>query len=67
MCGGRRSTRNGHIRYHLSEMTILDQGRLEAAACRCYGADPHAYDEILVHDRSSFMCAAAQSARQIGA
>jgi hypothetical protein len=28
----------GLIRYHCDEITVLDRGCLEAAACRCYGA-----------------------------
>ena len=67
MCGVRRSTRNGLIRYHLGEIAILDRGRLQAAACSCYDADPNVYDGILVHDHPASMCDAVQSTRQIGA
>jgi CRP-like cAMP-binding protein len=36
--------RNGVIRYHRGEITVLDRGGLEAAACSCFAADRRAYD-----------------------
>ena len=39
--------RDGLIRYHRGELTVLDRGGLEAAACSCYALDQQAYaDEI---------------------
>lgn len=35
--------RNGLIRYHRGELTVLDRPALEAAACACYRADQKAY------------------------
>ena len=40
--------RNGLIRYHRGEITVLDRAGLEAAACSCYAADQEAYDGTLV-------------------
>jgi len=40
--------RNGLIRYHRGEITVLDRAGLEAAACSCYAADREAYDGTLV-------------------
>lgn len=37
----------GLIRYHRGEITVLDRGGLEAAACSCYAADRDAYGRIL--------------------
>jgi CRP-like cAMP-binding protein len=36
--------RDGLIRYHRGDITVLDRAGLEAAACSCYAADRHAYD-----------------------
>ena len=38
---------SGLIRYHRGEMTVLDRGGLEAAACACYAKDSLAYAEQL--------------------
>jgi CRP-like cAMP-binding protein len=35
--------RDGVIRYHRGEITVLDRPALEAAACSCYAADRQAY------------------------
>jgi CRP-like cAMP-binding protein len=35
------------IVYRRGEMTVLDRGGLEAAACACYAADRHAYTDLL--------------------
>jgi hypothetical protein len=35
------------IYYTRGVITVLDRGRLEAAACGCYLADKMAYDRIL--------------------
>jgi CRP-like cAMP-binding protein len=40
--------RNGFIRYHRGEITVVDRAGLEAAACSCYAADRHAYDRMIV-------------------
>ena len=37
--------RRGFITYRRGELTVLDRGGLEAAACSCYGADRQAYTE----------------------
>lgn len=37
----------GLIRYHRGEITVLDRGGLEAAACGCYAADRDAYARLL--------------------
>jgi CRP-like cAMP-binding protein len=37
----------GLIRYHRGDVTILDRGGLEAAACGCYAADKVAYTRIM--------------------
>ena len=39
--------RGGLIEYHRGEMSVLDRGGLEAAACECYAADQRAYAEML--------------------
>ena len=39
--------RRGFITYHRGELTVLDRGGLEAAACSCYGADRHTYAETI--------------------
>jgi len=35
------------IRYHRGEISILDRGGMEAAACDCYHADRETYDALL--------------------
>jgi hypothetical protein len=37
----------GLIRYHRGEITVLDRGGLEAAACGCYAADRDVYARLL--------------------
>ena len=39
--------RRGLIHYHRGEITVLDRAGLETAACGCYAADRHAYDQLL--------------------
>lgn len=39
--------RGGLIQYHRGEITVLDRGGLEAAACGCYAADRRVYAEIV--------------------
>jgi CRP-like cAMP-binding protein len=39
--------RRGLIGYHRGEITVLDRGGLEGAACGCYAADRQAYDRML--------------------
>jgi CRP-like cAMP-binding protein len=39
--------RQGLIRYHRGEITVLDRAGLESAACSCYAADRHAYERLL--------------------
>lgn len=39
--------RHGLIAYRRGELTVLDRGGLEAAACGCYAADRRTYDELL--------------------
>jgi CRP-like cAMP-binding protein len=39
--------RRGLITYHRGELTVLDRGGLEAAACSCYAADRAVYAEHL--------------------
>jgi CRP-like cAMP-binding protein len=39
--------RSGLIAYRRGEMTVLDRGGLEAAACACYAGDRRAYTELL--------------------
>lgn len=39
--------RNGLIRYHRGELTVLDRAGLEAAACSCYAAGRQSYAEVL--------------------
>lgn len=39
--------RSGLIEYHRGEVTVLDRGGLEAAACGCYAADRQAYAILL--------------------
>ncbi|WP_031405119.1 Crp/Fnr family transcriptional regulator [Thiomonas sp. FB-Cd] len=39
--------RAGLIEYHRGELTVLNRGKLEAAACSCYAADGQAYTEIM--------------------
>ncbi len=36
---------SGLIEYHRGELTVLDRGGLEAAACSCYAKDQHTYAE----------------------
>jgi CRP-like cAMP-binding protein len=38
---------DGLIRYHRGELTVLDRGRLEAAACNCYATDRQSYAEVM--------------------
>ncbi|MBI5255703.1 MAG: Crp/Fnr family transcriptional regulator [Burkholderiales bacterium] len=39
--------RDGLIRYHRGEITVLDRAGLEAAACSCYAGDRQAYAALL--------------------
>ena len=39
--------RSGLIEYHRGELTVLDRGGLEAAACGCYAGDRQAYAELM--------------------
>jgi CRP-like cAMP-binding protein len=39
--------RGGLINYRRGELTVLDRGGLEAAACSCYAADLRVYTELL--------------------
>ena len=39
--------RTGLIEYHRGELTVLDRGGLEAAACACYATDQRTYAELL--------------------
>ncbi len=39
--------RSGLIQYHRGEITVLDRGGLEAAACGCYAADRQTYADML--------------------
>lgn len=39
--------RGGLIKYHRGDLTVLDRGGLESAACGCYGTDRQAYDSVL--------------------
>ena len=39
--------RNGLIEYRRGELRVLDRPRLEAEACRCYGADQKLYAELM--------------------
>ena len=39
--------RDGLIRYHRGEMTVLDRAGLEAAACGCYAADRNGYERVM--------------------
>lgn len=39
--------RDGIISYHRGDLTVVDRGRLEAAACGCYVAGEVAYDSVL--------------------
>jgi CRP-like cAMP-binding protein len=39
--------RQGLIRYHRGDITVLDRAGLEAAACSCYAADRRAYHATL--------------------
>jgi CRP-like cAMP-binding protein len=39
--------RDGIIRYHRGEITVLDRPALEKQACSCYAADRLAYDRLL--------------------
>ena len=39
--------REGLIRYHRGELTVLDREGLEAAACACYACDRQAYSEVI--------------------
>ena len=39
--------RSGLIEYHRGELTVLDRGGLEAAACGCYAADRKTYADLL--------------------
>lgn len=39
--------RNGLIEYHRGNVTVLDRKGLEAATCKCYGADRQAYSRVM--------------------
>lgn len=39
--------RSGLIEYHRGELTVLDRGGLEKAACGCYAADRKSYADLL--------------------
>jgi len=39
--------RRGLIEYHRGELTVLNRGGLESAACSCYAANCKTYSEIL--------------------
>ncbi len=39
--------RNGLIKYHRGDFTVLDRAGLEAAACGCYAAGCKSYDDLL--------------------
>ena len=39
--------RGGLIEYHRGELTVLDRGGLEAAACGCYAVDRKAYADMV--------------------
>jgi CRP-like cAMP-binding protein len=39
--------RQGLVKYHRGDITILNRGRLETAACGCYAADRKTYAELL--------------------
>jgi CRP-like cAMP-binding protein len=39
--------RGGLIEYHRGELTVLDRGGLEKAACGCYAADRKSYADLL--------------------
>ncbi len=39
--------RAGLIEYRHGQLTVLDRGGLEAAACACYATDRHSYAELL--------------------
>lgn len=39
--------RDGLIKYHRGDLTVLDRSGLEAAACGCYAEDRHAYAGVL--------------------
>jgi len=39
--------RDGLIEYHRGELTVLDRGALEKAACSCYAADSRSYAALL--------------------
>ncbi|HEY8707981.1 MAG TPA: helix-turn-helix domain-containing protein, partial [Burkholderiaceae bacterium] len=39
--------RSGLIEYHRGELTVLDRGGLEAAACGCYAAGRRTYAALL--------------------
>jgi CRP-like cAMP-binding protein len=42
-----RLQRSGLIEYHRGELTVLDRGGLERAACACYAADRKSYANLL--------------------
>lgn len=42
-----RLQRQGLIRYHRGDLTVLDRPGLQAVACSCYAADCLAYDALL--------------------
>lgn len=39
--------RQGWIRYHRGEMTVIDRAGLEGAACSCYRADLDVYQDVM--------------------
>ena len=39
--------RDGLIQYHRGEITVLDRGGLEAAACSCYATSEQTYNDLL--------------------
>ena len=39
--------RDGLIKYHRGEITVLDRSGLEAAACSCYATSEQTYNDLL--------------------